>query len=999
MTDKRAKLLTSSQEIDVYFSGSEIKENIIMYHQNIRSINKNFSVFLSYINCLSMKPHIIVLSEAWLNNDSDVRLYSINGYQHYADFHGDNRASGVIVYVHNSITSSQICVKIEGADAVMLDCVYGTCQFKFIGIYRLQEFNNVDFMKQFCKIVKSCKWNDIVCMGDFNIDLSTDDKSSNEYLNRTASVGLEQLVDEYTRVVGESKSILDHLLVGSKTLNVSKVAVIDADITDHRAVACMTNLRCHDKNRGPVERNVIDYEKLCNLLSSEKWTNVRTENDVNVAFSNFYNTVKKNIEKCTNTIKTEVNKEPKMLKPWMTKGLINAFKIREKLYKLKIKNPGDLKARDKYNKYKEKVARWVDEAKDKYYSRYFKANRGDSRMQWKKINEIINGNNNSKEVKIKTEDGFVTDDSKLANLFNNYFLEASHTLAQSTKMYDKELKKKCNEIFKPKKITKNIYLHPVNQEEISRVINSIAEGKSTGDEFLTVRILKYTAAEICPIIEYLFNLSISAGCVPEILKTAIVVPIYKKGDKFDEKNYRPISLLPVLSKMLEKLIKTRLLSFLNSQKFFNPCQYGFRESLSTESALNNFLSEVYKGLNHSDRKVCSALFLDVSKAFDVVDHPILIEKLEKAGIRGLPLKWFQSYLSGRKQKVRIGKTTGNLESVEYGVPQGSVLGPILFLIFVNDLYAEKLIGRITAFADDTVLYYEATTLKDLHSKMQIDLNKIILWFKCNKLVLNVSKTTYMVFSLSKELDLDDPLRYHQINCAQFHLGEEQHSQIVVNCGCEKIAKTTSTKYLGLIIDQNMTWKLHIKEIIGKIRKAIRSFYYLNRVCSKSMLRQIYYALINSKLQYGIAFWGGAHANSFEEVEKLQKRFIRILVGAGRLSNSYPLFKVSGILPLRHLYVHKVLSLFFRKSGNEGPIVNTAMEGKETRSKVLKTITVPKPNTANFQRCYLFIGPKVHNRLPKEIRDWTTIKMFNKKVKCWLLEKTVKEVEDLYKVVQ
>lgn len=255
---------------------------------------------------------------------------------------------------------------------------------------------------------------------------------------------------------------------------------------------------------------------------------------------------------------------------------------------------------------------------------------------------------------------------------------------------------------------------------------------------------------------------------------------------------------------------------------------------------------------------------------------------------------------------------------------------------------------------------------------------------------------HMMFSLVGSLNLCDSLKCHEVTCSLFTTIAEALPKELNNCACKAVAKATNIKYLGLDIEENLSWKIHVQTLKGKLRSYIRLFYQLKEVCPKSTLRQIYFGIINSRIQYGIAFWGGCNATCFDDVAKLQKHFVRILSGVSRRSRSYPLFIQHRILPLKHLYVYKVLDIYYKRSGDKK--LKAGHESShdliQTRGRKNNNLCVPKPTTARFQRSYVYLGPKLRNKLPSEAKDSQTIYQYRSKVKKWLGNLKIEDVEKL-----
>ena len=287
------------------------------------------------------------------------------------------------------------------------------------------------------------------------------------------------------------------------------------------------------------------------------------------------------------------------------------------------------------------------------------------------------------------------------------------------------------------------------------------------------------------------NLSFYVGMFPSKLKVGKVSPLQKKGSCNNPSNYRPISILSVFSKIFEKLMHQRLYKFLESFEILYPLQFGFREKHSTSHALLSLTESIKQSIDSG--KVGCGIFLDLQKAFDTVNHKILLDKLEHYGIRGNALKWFQSYLSGRTQYVTVNGHVSDPLPITCGVPQGSVLGPLLFLIYVNDLPNVSKVMQFYLFADDTSIYFDSDNLFNLQKIVNRELKKVRKWLEANRLALNIDKTNYVIF-------------------------HSPTNNVRIKLGSKPISRVNSIKYLGVLIDSTLSWKPHIVELSKKLAR-------------------------------------------------------------------------------------------------------------------------------------------------------------------------------------
>lgn len=288
-------------------------------------------------------------------------------------------------------------------------------------------------------------------------------------------------------------------------------------------------------------------------------------------------------------------------------------------------------------------------------------------------------------------------------------------------------------------------------------------------------------------------------------------------------------------------MKIRLVNYLNSIRFFSSNQYGFRKGLSTEDALISVTNMIYSSINQG--KKSSGLFIDFKKAFDMVDHEILLMKLAAAGVRGIALSWFRSFLTGREQQVRVGKVVSTPLSVTTGVPQGSVIAATLFLIFINDLLELNFNGNASAFADDIALFYSQKDVPLLKTLISEDLTTLKVWCSSNKMQVNVDKTKYVNFDF-RDFTFNSDVRFHEHGCNEDF------------CDCKIITKEDNFKYLGVTFDSRLTWEKHITNLHALLKSTTRKFYFLQNFCDEKLLKTLYFALVNSRLEYGIICWGG-----------------------------------------------------------------------------------------------------------------------------------------------
>lgn len=434
-------------------------------------------------------------------------------------------------------------------------------------------------------------------------------------------------------------------------------------------------------------------------------------------------------------------------------------------------------------------------------------------------------------------------------------------------------------------------------------------------------------------------------------------------------NYRPISVLNNLGKILEMSIRERLEEHIEHNKIISKNQFGFRKNLSTEDAIFEVTKTLYNSIEKNKKQI--AIFIDLAKAFDTVCHKRLIEKLNNYGIRGVPNQLINSYLEARKQCVKIDKEKSNFKTITCGIPQGTILGPILFSLYINELLFLNMDSKIVSYADDTVLV-EDNSWESANDKAVMEFSKISQWLNQNCLTLNISKTKFMYFSIyNKHLPTYNKISLHSYKCLLNHK---------IQCTCKnELHITDSIKYLGVIIDKNLKWTQHIEHLNTKIRKLIWKFYNLREILPKNILKMVYYALAESILRYGISIWGGTYVTNIEMIKSSQRYLLKVILHKDKRYPTNLLFEEFDVLDITQLYIHSVLSFTYKNRD----IKEIIGHQYQTRNKSKECIRTPQISKTSTQRFITYFGPKCFNILPLEIRQINNKALFNKKAKLYL----------------
>ena len=537
-------------------------------------------------------------------------------------------------------------------------------------------------------------------------------------------------------------------------------------------------------------------------------------------------------------IKTIKIKPCNVLKdPWMSPGLLKCVQKQKNLYKWHLENLQDSQLRDKYKNYRNKLQQILRRNKENYFKTKCEEYRNNTSKLWKMINRITHKlNDKSSVVEYLKINQIETYDSKIiCEEFAKHFSSVGRKYAHQITKSDTSFIQYLQNI---PQFPTSIYMTPTSMIEIESLIDKLPNKTSKGNDNISNILLKKLKFPIIKPMEIIFNKSIEEGIFPDDMKLADVIPLYKNKERFLVTNYRPISLLVTMSKILEKIIYKRTYKFLCSTEQLYQSQYGFRTGHSCENAIGELVGTIVK--NKEQKKSTVGVFIDLSKAFDTLNHDMLLQKMERYGIRGCTLKWFASYLSNRKMRVRCtSANTGQLDyssyhDLDYGTPQGSCLGPLLFLIYINDLNHILEHCNIILFADDTTLLQGHRSLKYLRWMIEEDLRNMIDWFKANLLTINLNKTECVLFHYS---DKTSPNKF-ELDLNNIKLQSSEH-----------------TKFLGLWIDHTLSWRIHISNLIMKIKQNTHLLKTGNKFLTKSSKKLVYYAHIYSHICYGLVIWG------------------------------------------------------------------------------------------------------------------------------------------------
>lgn len=901
--------------------------------------------------CEELSPDVLVVTENGFNN-SNIELCKLNNYQ-LANYFCRNtcKGGGIAIFVKNDYLFTELHISQATEldfEATGIKIQSKTLNFSIIGIYRSPSGDEENFFSKFESIIaKLTKKNkSFFLVGDFNINvLETENSKTKRFKDLLRSFGLQWSVNDPTRVTDTSSTAIDNVITNIPGVAVS---VVSTAVSDHYGIEAVINGSKPEKEaqsrRKCRDTRPANIALLNSKLSKENWGFLELPyGSVEEKFLAFKNSFEFHLDTCCPVKETKVNRKKENSK-WITNGILVS---REKLkfYSEIFKTTKNLEFKIFFRRYKNIYRKVIKAAKAYDVTKSILSADNVSKTAWSIINKTKNLKP-KKSIKLSVNKTIVNKDSDIANEFNKFFANVATNNGKNSNLFNPNINRGP---------VGSMALLPVTEQEVSTAIQSLSAKKSYDVNLMSVWLLKQCSPYILGPLTLLVNLSFESGYFPSNLKVAKVTPIFKKGDPCSINNYRPVSILPVLSKVFEKLFLSQMVQFLDQHNVLSKNQFGFRKGKSTIDAVVSLVDMVVEGLER--RNPTLGVFLDLSKAFDCVEHGILLQNLYSLGIRGVPHAWLESFLSNRTQVVQISSQISKSENLKYGVPQGSILSPLLFLVYVNDTGSSLLHGRPVQYADDTTLCFSANSKEELEVQTYLDLNSCSQFFNNINLVTNSSKSNFINFSL-RNIDSD--------NGPSVMMAEVMLEEVY------------STKFLGIHVDRGLTWSSHIDSVCAKLSSGVYVLRQLSKYCPLQVMMTAYYGLIYPHLSYGVSLWGACASTDLIRVFKLQKRAVRVIKNLTRRESCKPVFVELQLLTLPCIYILETSLRFLSKCAT---IRGRDIHVYPTRGR--DNYRTGQHRTVVHERLPSQAGVHLVNNLPNSIKDAPALGLLKHRLKYFL----------------
>lgn len=945
------------------------KKGLKVAHLNICSLRNKINDIEELLTSNSV--HILAISETHLDESFSNAMMSISGFNMYRrdrNCHG----GGVAFYVQDHIPV-KVREDLEPTDIEIRwlqihlpyqkDILIGCC-------YRPPSAN-IGYMDEVNSMLDQVYdlSMEVILTGDLNVDwLLPHCPLKQRLMNIANSCSFKQMVKQPTRISINKKGIttsscIDHIYVNRKELY-SKAISVPVGYSDHNLVAIARKGNVPKAKPRVILTRIMkrfSEEAFLNDICKTDWSSVLKEEEPDVALNVFMSKFVPVIDQHAPVKKMTVRTSGA---PWMDEELKQQMALRNEA-KATANKTRSVTDRRKYCKLRNSVTKLNLKKKKAHLTSQLRKFSSDGKKLWKTLNSLLGNKTPTQPTFIENDGTFITNPTKIANHLNNYFHNKVAKLRReqlSGGSHDSNLM--IGQLIKEQSCS--FQFAKVEEDTVSKLITSCCKDQQAGIDNVDGKFLKMAVSYISQPICHIFNVSLKSCIFPQAWKEAKIIPLPKDKKKtFTPPNSRPISLLPALSKIFEKIVFNQIQHYFSENNLLTEFQHAYRKGFSTCTALTQMTDDWLQEIDN--KKICGAVLLDFTAAFDVIDHGLLLQKFERYGFKQSALNWLNSYLTNRSQKVYFNGSFSSSVNVDCGVPQGSCLGPLLYSIFTNDLPSAIQNAKVVMYADDTSIYTSAKTSAELTQVLNRVLGTIERWVKQNKLVLNISKTKSIVFGSSHSLSRDPALN------------------LCINK--EQIEQVKEVKLLGVIIDSRLSWSKQIDHMVKKMSSGLALLRHGGQFLTQELRKRIVCSLVLAQMEYCTIVWSNANKDHLAKLQRVQNKAARLVLKCSYSTNITYMHSVLQWLRVEERLHVSLLTSTWAVLHNKMPLNRYNLLCKScdihtynTRHAAAGRLSIPKSNTNAFLRTVEYRSIKAWNNLPTKLTILNSKVVFKKQVK-------------------
>ena len=902
-------------------------------HINIRSLTR--SKLLAMKTTLIDTYDVITLSETYLHIGVGDDVFALQGYHDIIRRDRDGLGGGVAVYVKESLIYKRI-YELESIDVEAIWLQLNTIQGKILICCCYRPPTDIAFWENFDSVLDNVSYHEtkyVFVLGDLNADFHT--PNGTKLVDLCSRYNMSCLITEPTRITATTSTTLDQIITNAPNFigNVSVAPPLSTN--DHCTVSALLNFKV--KKEAPYHRTIwqynrADFTEFRRCLINTDFDACFANDDIDIVNSQWTETF---LNVARTTIPNKVITVRPNDTPWYSNEL-RVFKRKvQRFYQKFKKNKNEIRW-EAYRKARNEYQSKLDKAEIEYklsLSESLSESRN-SKSWWKTVKNLLGKGGDTSYPSLNLNNAMITDNHEKAQAFNTFFLSHSNIDLSSAQLPETD------------DVPARLVDIQTTEQEVSDLIKCIDTTKATGPDGISPKLLHEAGDAIVPSLTKLLNLSLSSAKIPLCWKTANVLPLFKKGDKTDINNYRPVSLLSSVSKILERVVFKHTYNYIKDNALISSNQSGFKPGDSTVNQLTFLYHTFCEALDN--KKDVKVVFCDISKAFDRVWHDGLLFKMKKFGINGNILKWFKDYLYDRHQRVIIRGQASDLGLIKAGVPQGSVLGPLLFLIYINDI-ADLTKCNIKLFADDTILYINVDDPIDAVNSLNTDLKCIEEWADQWLITFSPAKTKLMTCSFKKV----------------------DYQPVIFST--KQLTDVVNHKHLGLTLSNNLSWTAHIKNLLANVTSMSNVLKKLKYDIDRRSIETIYFTFIRPKLEYASHIWDNCANKDSELLEKFQLDMARTVTGARKGTSHDLLYKETNWKPLADRRKAVKLKNFIKIINHQTPpyletIIPAKIGSVRPMSRSAHNYYTPKTRTETFKRSFIPTAVKHYNELDETNRN-------------------------------